>query len=53
MTVRGALTKPQAVRSTRDFLLDAAEHRFAERGFAAVSVREIAADAGLRNQASL
>lgn len=39
--------------STRDLILDAAEHRFAERGFAAVSVREIAADAGLRNQASL
>jgi AcrR family transcriptional regulator len=39
--------------STRDLILDAAERRFAERGFAAVSVREIAADAGLRNQASL
>src|SRR5262249_28548577 len=39
--------------STRDVILDAAERRFAERGFAAVSVREIAADAGLRNQASL
>jgi AcrR family transcriptional regulator len=39
--------------TTRDVILDAAERRFAERGFAAVSVREIAADAGLRNQASL
>ena len=39
--------------STRDAILDAAERRFAERGFAAVSVREIAADVGLRNQASL
>ncbi len=39
--------------TTRDVILDAAERRFAERGFAGVSVREIAADAGLRNQASL
>jgi len=39
--------------STRDAILDVAERGFAERGFAAVSVREIAADAGLRNQASL
>ncbi len=39
--------------TTRDVILDAAERRFAERGFAAVSVREIAAEAGLRNQASL
>jgi len=40
-------------RTTRDAILDAAERRFAERGFDGVSVREIAADAGLRNQASL
>ncbi len=40
-------------RSTRDLILDASERRFAERGFAGVSVREIAADAGLKNQASL
>lgn len=40
-------------RSTRDLILDVAEARFAERGFAGVSVREIAADAGLKNQASL
>jgi AcrR family transcriptional regulator len=39
--------------STRDAILEAAEQRFAERGFAAVSVREIATEAGLRNQASL
>lgn len=42
-----------ATRSTRDLILDAAERRFAERGFAGVAVREIAADAGLKNQASL
>jgi AcrR family transcriptional regulator len=42
-----------ATSSTRDVILDAAERRFAERGFAGVSVREIAADAGLKNQASL
>jgi AcrR family transcriptional regulator len=40
-------------RSTRDVILDAAERHFAERGFDGVSVREIAADAGLKNQASL
>lgn len=40
-------------RSTRELILDAAERRFAQRGFAGVAVREIAADAGLKNQASL
>jgi AcrR family transcriptional regulator len=39
--------------TTREAILDAAERRFAERGFEGVSVREIAADAGLKNQASL
>ncbi len=39
--------------STRDLILDAAERCFARRGFTGVSVREIAAEAGLKNQASL
>jgi AcrR family transcriptional regulator len=38
--------------STRDRILDAAESRFAERGFAGAAVRDIAAAAGL-NAASL
>jgi AcrR family transcriptional regulator len=40
-------------RSTRELVLDVAERRFAERGFSAVSMREIATEAGLKNQASL
>jgi AcrR family transcriptional regulator len=47
----GALRRERS--STREVILEAAERRFAERGFAAVSVREIASEAGLRNQASL
>jgi AcrR family transcriptional regulator len=53
MKGRAAAQRPRALRSTRDVILDAAERRFAERGFAGVSVREIASDAGLKNQASL
>ena len=53
MKARPAARRVREVRSTRDVILDAAERRFAERGFAGVSVREIAADAGLKNQASL
>ena len=52
MTHRLATVTP-ARPSTRDAILDAAERRFAERGFDGVSVREIAADVGLKNQASL
>jgi AcrR family transcriptional regulator len=52
MVARPAVLAPEAP-STRDAILDAAERCFAERGFAGVSVREIAAEAGLRNQASL
>jgi AcrR family transcriptional regulator len=40
-------------RATRDLILDAAERRFGERGFTGVSMRDLAAEAGLRNQASL
>lgn len=41
------------VTSTRDAILNAAERRFADSGFAGASVRDIARDVGLRNQASL
>jgi AcrR family transcriptional regulator len=53
MSARGGAARAREAPSTRDAILDAAERRFAERGFAGVSVRQIAADAGLRNQASL
>jgi AcrR family transcriptional regulator len=38
---------------TREALLDAAERAFAARGFDGASTRDIARDAGLKNQASL
>jgi AcrR family transcriptional regulator len=53
MAAPRAAARPPQARATRDLILDAAERRFAERGFAGVSMRELAADAGLRNQASL
>jgi AcrR family transcriptional regulator len=53
MKPRSAVRRPSDLRPTRAVILDAAERRFAERGFAGVSVREIATDAGLKNQASL
>jgi len=53
MKARAVVRRAAAVRPTRDVILDAAERRFAERGFSGVSVREIASDAGLKNQASL
>jgi AcrR family transcriptional regulator len=48
---RGAL--PHDSVSTRGLILDTAERHFAEYGFAAVTMRHIAMDAGLKNQASL
>lgn len=53
MKSRIAAARGAESRSTRDLILDVAEARFAERGFAGVSVREIATDVGLKNQASL
>src|SRR5262245_1902176 len=53
MSPRAAVARTREAPSTRDVILDAAERCFAERGFAAVSMREITAGAGLKNQASL
>jgi AcrR family transcriptional regulator len=39
--------------STRAIILDAAERRFAGAGYSGTSMRDIAADVGLKNQASL
>ena len=50
---RHATLPREDARSTRDLILDVAERLFAEKGFAAVSMREISAETGLRNQASL
>jgi AcrR family transcriptional regulator len=43
----------RATASTHDTILAVAGPLFAERGYAGVSMRDIAAAAGLRNQASL
>ena len=53
MSPRAAAAPAPEPVSTRDAILDAAERCFADRGFAGVSMREIAAEAGLKNQASL
>jgi TetR/AcrR family transcriptional regulator len=53
MSRKRATPRDRGSHSTRDLILDAAERSFAERGFASVSVRELAAEAGLKNQASL
>ena len=52
MTARGA-TASSETPTTRDAILDAGERAFADRGFDGVSMREISAAAGLKNQASL
>jgi AcrR family transcriptional regulator len=48
---RGAL--PREAVSTRAHILDTAERHFSEHGFADATVRNIAVDAGLKNQAGL
>jgi AcrR family transcriptional regulator len=53
MSPRVAVARTREAPSTRDLILDAAERCFAERGFAGVLTRRIAAEAGLKNQASL
>jgi AcrR family transcriptional regulator len=53
MRARAATASADETPITLDLILDAAERRFAEAGFAAVSMRAIAAEAGLKNQASL
>ena len=54
MAAPGIASQPSSEHiSTREAILDAAERRFAEHGFDGVSVREVATDAGLKNQASL
>ena len=49
----GSLPGTMTAPSTREAILDAAERHFAVAGFAGASLREITADAGLKNQASL
>jgi TetR/AcrR family transcriptional regulator len=50
---RAVASELQEAPSTRELILDVAEREFAERGYAGVSMRKIAAGAGLKNQASL
>lgn len=53
MPRRAVQARSRDGRSTRECLLDVAERHFAERGFDGLSMRDIAAQAGLKNQASL
>ena len=53
MRARGLASGLRDTPSTRELILDVAERGFAERGYTGVSMREIAAGAGLKNQASL
>jgi len=50
---RAAAARPLPVVSMREAILDAAERRFADSGYAGASVRDIASDVRLKNQASL
>ncbi|MEX0799915.1 MAG: TetR family transcriptional regulator [Dehalococcoidia bacterium] len=50
LAIAEATDRPQPMR---DVILDAAERLFAERGFSAVSMRDIVAETPLKNQASL
>lgn len=53
MTQQATTVDVEEPRSTRDHILDAAERLFAQRGFAAVSMRDLVAETHLKNQASL
>jgi AcrR family transcriptional regulator len=53
MARRATQPRTRDGRSTRECVLDVAERHFAGRGFAGVTMREIAAESGLKNQASL
>lgn len=53
MARRAAVQGIREGRTTRECVLDVAERHFAARGFSGVTMREIAAEAGLKNQASL
>lgn len=53
MTQQASTLEVEEPRTTRDQILDAAERLFAQRGFAGVSMRDIAAETTLKNQASL
>ena len=53
MTQPASAALEEETRPMRDVILDAAERLFAQRGYAGVSMRDIAADTPLKNQASL
>jgi TetR/AcrR family transcriptional regulator len=53
MTQLAVTESTEEPQSMRDVILDAAERLFAERGYSAVSMRDIVAETPLKNQASL